>query len=206
MLNKNTHIVSAISVCARNCLNSSYLRAVGKASLDWRFHRQPAIQKVSISDLAISPQQLQLHVENSDVGDTPIIDMVAICSLVQSVQPHLAFEFGTFTGSTALHIVLNAPSLKELVTVDLPPEARGSKIPGLEWDSTIDDRVIGKRFRDTVHTEKIRQIFADSRTLDVACYVQQIDFVWVDACHEYEFVASDSAKALQMVAPNGIVS
>ncbi len=179
---------------------------MGRASLDWKFRLDSAINEVPVGDLIDgSSQPIQLLLGKSDVGDTPIIDMVAVCSLVRSINPVHAFEFGTFTGNAALHIAMNAPALLQLVTIDLAPATR-DKIPGLDWESTIDDRIIGTKFKGTDHAAKIKQVFADSRSFDVTPYFGQMDFVWVDACHEYDFVVSDSAKALQMVTPDGVVA
>jgi predicted O-methyltransferase YrrM len=69
--------------------------------------------------------------------------------------------------------------------------------------------------RESSHTEflysgspvapKVEQLFADSKALDVSPWAGSCDLVFVDGSHAYSYVVSDSAKALELVAPGGLV-
>jgi predicted O-methyltransferase YrrM len=52
---------------------------------------------------------------------------------------------------------------------------------------------------------KIRQLFADSKTLDAGEWVGKCDVVFVDGSHAYSYVVADSAKALELLRPGGVV-
>jgi hypothetical protein len=52
---------------------------------------------------------------------------------------------------------------------------------------------------------KIHQLFGDSLTFDFSPYFSQADLVFVDGGHRYEVVSSDSANALRLVRPGGVV-
>jgi predicted O-methyltransferase YrrM len=53
--------------------------------------------------------------------------------------------------------------------------------------------------------QKVQQLFGDSKTLDVGRWAGTCDLVFVDGSHAYSYVVSDSAKALELVAPGGLV-
>ena len=53
--------------------------------------------------------------------------------------------------------------------------------------------------------QKVQQLFGDSKTFDVSPWEGRCDLVFVDGSHAYSYVVSDSAKALELVAPGGLV-
>jgi predicted O-methyltransferase YrrM len=57
--------------------------------------------------------------------------------------------------------------------------------------------------KDVVH--KIHQLVGDSLTFDFSPYFNKVDLVFVDGGHRYEVVSSDTANALRMVRPGGVV-
>jgi predicted O-methyltransferase YrrM len=107
------------------------------------------------------------------------------------------FEFGTCTGKTAYLWATNSPSDAQVVTLTLPPDQAEH---GDRESSFV--RFI---YTGTPVERKIVQLFGDSRTLNVDPYKDQCDLVFVDGSHRYEFVVSDSWKALAMVRPGGLV-
>ena len=52
---------------------------------------------------------------------------------------------------------------------------------------------------------KVEQLFGDSKELDTTPWAGQCDLVFVDGSHAYSYVMSDSAKALDLVRPGGLV-
>ena len=89
-----------------------------------------------------------------------------------------------------------------MYTLDIPPEKRHT-LPERGWDRTIDDRVIGELYRRSPHAGRIEQILCDSRALDTAPYAGSMDFVFIDASHDYESVVNDT-RALDLCRGRGV--
>lgn len=138
-------------------------------------------------------------------GESGFFDLAALCALVRIASPGLIFEFGTFTGNSGLNMLLNARPDARLITLDLAPQER-TKIDGLDWEQGIDDTIIARRLRRPEIASRVVQLFADSRQFDPTPYAAQVDFIWVDACHEYEFMRNDTEKAFQMLRPGGTIA
>ena len=51
----------------------------------------------------------------------------------------------------------------------------------------------------------MEQLFGDSKALDITPWAGKCDLVFVDGSHAYSYVVSDTAKALELVRPGGLV-
>ena len=121
------------------------------------------------------------------------------------------FEFGTCTGKTAYLWARNSPPDARVVTVTLAPDHLGD----YKQEAADDPTDVQFALRESSHTEflysdspvagKVEQLFADSKALDVSSWAASCDLVFVDGSHAYSYVVSDSAKALELVAPGGLV-
>jgi predicted O-methyltransferase YrrM len=121
------------------------------------------------------------------------------------------FEFGTCTGKTAYLWARNASPDARVVTVTLAPDHLGD----YTQEATDDPMDVQFALKESSHTaflysdspvaSKVEQLFADSKALDVSRWAGNCDLVFVDGSHAYSYVVSDSAKALELVAPGGLV-
>lgn len=121
------------------------------------------------------------------------------------------FEFGTCTGKTAYLWARNSPPAARVITVTLAPDHIGD----YRKEDTDDQQDVHFALRESSHTDflysrspvesKVEQLFGDSKTLDVSPWRDGCDLVFVDGSHAYSYVVSDSAKALELVAPGGLV-
>ena len=196
----------AVATAAANFFRPQYLRALARAGRQWEFAAaQSAIRQVSLASLADLPLDIGLTLFPYRFGDTPVADLVALCALVRRHRPHMVFEFGTLTGLATIHLLANAAQDAQVFTLELSCEER-RQAAGLDWERNIDQKIIGIHFRDTPQAGQITQILCDSLRFDPAPYRQQMDFVWVDACHEYANVKNDTEKAFEMLAPGGVVA
>lgn len=123
----------------------------------------------------------------------------------------LLFEFGTATGRTAYLWARNAPSHACVHTLTLPPDGVDAYARSPE-DSADDERIA--RVESTLDSfvysgtdveSRIVQLFGDSKAFDETPYIARCDLVFVDGSHAYSYAVSDSAKALRMVRPGGLV-
>ncbi len=121
------------------------------------------------------------------------------------------FEFGTCTGKTAYLWARNSPPDARVVTLTLAPEL----VASYQREATDDASDVEFALRESTHTDflysgspvagKIEQLFGDSKTFDVSPWRARCDLVFVDGSHAYSYVVSDSEKALDLVAPGGLV-
>ena len=158
-----------------------------------------------------------LDTEVSFIGRGPYVvdggtsDAEAWILAVLARRARRMFEFGTCTGKTAYLWARNSPPEATVVTVTLAPDHLGD----YRQEATDDSRDVRFALKESSHTEflysgspvaaKVEQLFADSKALDVAPWAGTCDLVFVDGSHAYSYVVSDSAKALELVAPGGLV-
>ena len=61
------------------------------------------------------------------------------------------------------------------------------------------------RYSGTDVEHKVVQLYGDSKAFDEGPFVGRCDVVFVDGSHAYSYVQSDSAKALRMTRPGGVI-
>jgi hypothetical protein len=158
-----------------------------------------------------------LETEVSFIGRGPYVvdggtsDAEAWILAVLAKRARRMFEFGTCTGKTAYLWARNSPAEAKVVTVTLAPD----HLSDYREEGTDDPQDVQFALKESSHTEflysgsavaaKVEQLFADSKALDVAPWAGSCDLVFVDGSHAYSYVVSDSAKALELVAPGGLV-
>jgi hypothetical protein len=121
------------------------------------------------------------------------------------------FEFGTCTGKTSYLWARNQPPGGRVATLTLAPDrladyqvAAGDDAFA-EADARNESAFTRFRYTGTDVAPQIEQLFGDSKRFDETAYSDSCDVVFVDGSHAYSYVVSDSAKALRMVKPGGIV-
>lgn len=138
-------------------------------------------------------------------GGILLEEMVALLRVARVINPSLIFEIGTFQGETTLQLAVNCQA--QVHTLDLPPAGHPQHGAELPNDPELDvyPEVPGQRFAEYSGASRIVQHYGDSRAFDYAPFARRAQLVFVDGCHHEEFAASDSEKALDMVAPGGAV-
>jgi predicted O-methyltransferase YrrM len=135
----------------------------------------PADLEVSIRETAGEPWNVKLE------------ELLVLNALVRQVRPSALFEFGTFDGRTTLNLAINAPEDAKVYTIDLKPAGPTSAF------------VVGSRFQGTEQARKIVQLYGNTLSFDFSPYVNGMDFVFIDAAHEYANVLSDSRNAINLL-------
>ena len=121
------------------------------------------------------------------------------------------FEFGTGTGKTAYLCARNQPADGVVTTITLPPDragayqASGGDDPAAEGFARRESFFSRFLYSGTPVETRIVQLFGDSKQLDERPYAGSYDLVFVDGSHAYSYVRADTAKALSMVRPGGLV-
>ena len=145
------------------------------------------------------------------VVDGGTSDAEAWILAVLARRARLMFEFGTCTGKTAYLWARNSPPEAQVITLTLAPDL----VASYRREFTDDASDIEFALKESTHTDflysgspvaaKVTQLFGDSKTFDVSPWAGRCDVVFVDGSHAYSYVVSDSERALELVAPGGLV-
>ena len=129
-------------------------------------------------------------------GNVTLLELLVLTRLVREKGPATIFEIGTFDGRTTLALAANAPHNATVYTLDLPPEVRPAHALAPGERQYVDKAAPGTRIRGA-HAAKVRQLAGDSATFDFSPY--SCDLIFVDGSHAYEYVVSDSQRAMNML-------
>lgn len=138
------------------------------------------------------------------------MDIIALCEICRLVNPKVVFEIGTLHGYTALHFALNSCAEAKIFSLDLP---RGQQDGPLLRTTLSDQPLIksslrmenGYCFSGTDVEHKIDCLFGDSAKFDFSKFYNQVELFFVDGAHSYEYVASDTDRALRCVKNGGVI-
>ena len=142
-------------------------------------------------------------------GGTSDLEAWILAVLAKNAQR--LFEFGTCTGKTAYLWARNAPASARIITLTLPPEGKTEYRAGSDDDAAEREVALSESgfatflYTGTAAETKIEQLYGDSKTIDTTRWAGSCDLVFVDGSHAYSYVVSDSAKALELVRPGGLV-
>lgn len=121
------------------------------------------------------------------------------------------FEFGTCTGRTAYLWARNSPPEARVHTLTLDPRhpeayrANANDDPQDEADALRETLFQSFVYTGTDVEHKIVQLYGDSKEFNEVPFAGSCDLIFVDGSHARSYVESDSAKALRMVKPGGLI-
>ncbi len=154
----------------------------------------PILGSVNVIDLVKSdmePKIIGPYYNQKWGGTNNLLELSSIAYFIQALQPQTMFEIGTFIGRTTRLLAYNAPPEARIFTLDLRQEEVSHNI--------------GEAFRGKPESQKITQLYGDTRTFDYSRWFNQCDFVWVDACHDYPYVKQDTEAAMKLCRSGGWV-
>jgi predicted O-methyltransferase YrrM len=168
-------------------------------------------QRFRLTDMGPTTDAEVTFIGDGDSVPAGNTDREAWIICVLSRDARTMFEFGTATGKTAYLMARNSPSDARVFTLTLPPGDTGLYDHN-EGDSPLardiaveESRIDEFLYSGTRAESKIRQIHDDSKRYDHTGLTGQCDLIFVDGAHAYSYVMSDSAKAFDMVSPNGTI-
>lgn len=119
-----------------------------------------------------------------------LLELSSIAYLLKAQGLNRIFEIGTYVGRMARLLALNANAEAIVYTLDL---------------GQVDGYTVGECYKGSLEEAKIHQLIGDSRTFDFHAWSDSIDFCWIDGCHDYDAVLSDTRAAFKMVRIGGWV-
>lgn len=146
--------------------------------------------------------------DKGPVGGTT--DKEAWILAVLAKRANTLMEFGTCTGKTAWLWAVNSPSDAKIVTLTLAPEEAAQIVDRSDSTRATSDAIRESAFTRFLYSgtdvaAKVDQRFGDSKAFDETPLIGRADLIFVDGSHAYSYVRSDSAKAIAMCAPGGVV-
>ncbi len=129
-----------------------------------------------------------------------------LACLVQCLQARSIFEFGTAEGRTTLQLALNSPADAIVYTLDLPEKDSATKYQrAFPDEGSFRNSPVGSLFKNYSESTKIRQLYADSASADFQALRGNVDFIFIDADHGYDYVKVDSESAFSMLNADGVI-
>lgn len=137
-------------------------------------------------------------------GNVSLLEIALINTLIQKQKPKNLFEIGTFDGRTTLNMAANI-SEGTVYTLDLPVENVSTEFT-ITGDKKFVPNVSRKlRFTGKLEEQKIKRLFGDSAAFDFSPFKNQIDILFIDGAHTYEYVLNDTKKTEMLMREHGIV-
>lgn len=181
----------------------------------WRMIAQQGLPLRQFHDLFPTPLHVSLELLPAtgcltywDANYTK--DMLYLALLSKGLAAKTIFEIGTLNGYTALQFALNTAPDTVVYTLDLPLDA--SVTPALTT-TVIDEAHVVAHGRTVTYLyeshpagQKVRQLYGDSARFDFSTFNGQVDLFFIDGAHSYEYVRSDTEKALSCVRPGGVIA
>lgn len=125
-------------------------------------------------------------------GTFNISELYTLGYIVKASNALRVLEIGTFRGRTTLLFAENSNENSHIFTIDL--------------EQNRCNHQVGELYKGNQLSRKIYQIYGDTTSYDFKDHCSLYDFVWVDACHDYEYVKNDTTVALKCAKPGGYIA
>jgi predicted O-methyltransferase YrrM len=166
---------------------------------------KPVIPQVALAELCDVNNELVITAYESVNGNISLFELLAIASLVKQYQPKRLFEIGTFDGRTTVNMALNTTIDAHVYSLDLPASHISKTAFPLAKHEVVfaDKKNSGIRFLSHTIAQNITQLFGDSATFDYLPYTGNMDLVFIDGSHAYDYVQSDTVNAFSLLKKEG---
>jgi len=150
-------------------------------------------------DPVLEGDHLRLYNSLEDVNYRRLRDAEVLGTACRNAGTSVLLEIGTSLGHSTALMARNAP--EGLVhTVNIPPE--GISEGGRNVTHALSRNEIGSYYREE-GLKNIRQILANTATWVPDCGT--INVVFIDGCHDADFVFNDTKKVLPFCKPGSLI-
>ena len=170
---------------------------LGKDAEAYRSGRIHEEYQISFNDLLLkleinaSPEDVKIFVKWNEASISDL-ETRYICALILGMKAEKIFEIGTYLGDTTVNLAYNADDNAKVYTLNLSQEKSNF--------------IVGKSI--TEHQEaahKIIQLLGDSKEFDFSPFYNQIDLMFIDGNHNYDYVLNDGKNAVRCVKNGGFI-
>lgn len=136
-----------------------------------------------------------------DANGRRVRDTEVLATISRNIDARQLLEIGTSDGQGTVLLATNAPQAK-VYTINIPPEeikkGEGGKL--VTYAPSIEQ--IGIEYKKK-GLKNVEQIYANTATWKPD--IGELDFVFIDGCHDTEFVINDTLKVLPFVKKGGFI-
>lgn len=147
---------------------------------DWS--RKPILARADIHDY-----DFEGDANNRRVHDAEVLGVV-----MRNVRPATALEIGTAAGMGTVLMSVNSPKSK-IYTINILEEDLKNDQGGKYTTIALSKEMIGREYRKQKR-KNVFQIYANTATWEPN--IGEINGVFIDGCHDTEFVVNDTKKIL----------
>jgi predicted O-methyltransferase YrrM len=116
-------------------------------------------------------------------------------------------EIGTYDGRSAMNLSANSQENSILYTVDLPENDYETGLREVMSPFNNDTRNLTKigHLIEEEKNRKVQIIRKDSFELNFKESIGNVDLVFIDGCHKFDYVKKDSINSFEILNPNGFL-
>jgi predicted O-methyltransferase YrrM len=176
---------------------------IGVLARENRYRSGPApiLPLVSIEAVTNAQTRIALPFTDAVDGNVSLLELIVLARIAREVSATAVFEIGTFNGRTTATLAVNTPDTTRVLTLDLP-RGRQTRFALAPWEHAyVDKSTSGALFQGRDFARRIEQLVGDSAVFDFAPYTAEL--VFVDGSHAYEYVRSDSERAIGLLPAQG---
>ncbi len=165
------------------------------------------IPSIDVLDICPGTQRWSLQSFPSVGASVSPLECAALAALTRLIVATRVFEFGTYKGVSTTQLALNVDKGGMVFTLDLPEDHPAYSLPIPKPEERQIAAEAGKGIlipRDLL--DRVTFLRSDSATFDESPYIANIDLVFVDGAHSYEYVKNDTEKGWKMLRPGGILA
>ncbi len=169
--------------------------------------RLPVVEINDLLPAAGVPWEIKMLIFPKTHASISLLEFTALILLLKRAQSTRIFEFGTYKGVSITQFALNLPDDSRIYTLDLPEQTAGIRfaIPDPDELQIALESEKGSAVPAALRP-RIQFLKQDSAAFDESSFAGNMDFVFVDGAHNYEYVKNDSEKGWRMLRRGGIIA
>ena len=169
--------------------------------------RLPSVPVEALLPMNGEPLPVHLLLFPQTNASISALEFSCLILLLKRTPARSVFEFGTYRGVSITQLALNLPADSRIFTLDLPDEPTATRFAIADAQDAVIAAQKGKGALVPAHLRsRIQFLRQDSAAFDESRYAGQMDFVFVDGAHNYDYVRNDSEKGWRMLRPGGIIA
>jgi len=160
----------------------------------------PGIEKIGVTIEKLYDRKIETSIDAYEI--------VILSAITKFLKAKNILEIGTWDGNTALNLAVNSPSDTLVTTLDLPPDfIKGISKTKLNTNrlNVTEREKVGIQYKNTTYEKKITQVYGDSAEINWNTLEGPFDLIFIDGCHTYSYVKSDTNNALKQLKPKGVI-
>ena len=168
--------------------------------------RLPAVEINDLLPAAGDLWEIKMLMFPKTHASISLLEFTAQLLLLKRAGSKRVFEFGTYKGISITQLALNLPPGSDIYTLDLPDESLNTQFATDPEDAAIAVETGKGSLVPAELRPRIQFLKCDSARFDETAFIGEMDFVFVDGAHNFDYVKNDSEKGWRMLRSGGIIA